>query len=352
MGATIVVGGQFGSEGKGKVVALIARRSRAPFVVRCGGPNSGHSTHVNGQETILRQLPAAAGQDDVHLLLAAGCAINEEILIDEIERCGVARDRIVVDPRAVLITAEDLDAERNLSNRIGSTASGTGAALSRRLLRSEGVILAADSFRLRAHVRVEVVAGLLHERLDAGGDVIVEGTQGFGLSLLHGLDYPYLTSRDTVASSFASEVGLSPRQVGEVVMVVRTFPIRVGGPSGPLTDEVDWARVRELSGAPVIEPEFTSVTQHLRRVGKFNMEQVRKASAYNRPTSVAVMGLDRLDYRNRGVRKISEVTEGGRRFLSLLASDLAVPVSIAGTGFRVADAIELASPPSRIETDG
>src|SRR5271157_6590512 len=101
MPCTIIVGGQYGSEGKGKVTALTASLLDEPWVVRCGGPNSGHTTNINGEEHVLRQLPAAAGHPNALLLLSAGCAISEDILIDEIDRFNVPSDRVVVDPRAV-----------------------------------------------------------------------------------------------------------------------------------------------------------------------------------------------------------------------------------------------------------
>src|SRR5207302_4496889 len=131
---------------------------------------------------------------------------------------------------------------------------GTGAALVHRMLRSGDVRLVKDSLKLASRVRVESVAPLLHGHLDRGGDVFVEGTQGFVLSLLHGPEYPYVTARDTTAAGFAMEVGLSPRQVDEIIMVVRTFPIRVGGRSGPLNGETTWEEVQQVSGAPEVYP--------------------------------------------------------------------------------------------------
>lgn len=82
---------------------------------------------------------------------------------------------------------------------------------------------------LRNRCRIETVAPLLHRGIDDGADVIIEGTQGFALSLLHGRDYPFVTSRDTTAAGFAMEAGISPRMIDNIVMVLRTFPIRVGG---------------------------------------------------------------------------------------------------------------------------
>ena len=259
MPATIVVGGQYGSEGKGKVVALTRSQKSEPWVVRCGGPNSGHTTNVGGHEIVLRQIPAAAGHPRAVLMISAGCAVDEEILLTEIRDLELARDRVIVDPRAVLVTAADKAAERGIAATIRSTASGTGYALSRRMLRRDDVQLVSDSERIGRYARVEPVAPLLHDHLDSGGDVIVEGTQGFGLSLLHGCHYPHVTSRDTTAAGFAADVGLSPRQIGDIILVIRTFPIRVGGPSGRLDEETTWEEIARLAGAPVVQKEFTSV---------------------------------------------------------------------------------------------
>jgi adenylosuccinate synthase len=293
MSCTLVIGGQYGSEGKGKVTALLASTCSEPWVVRCGGPNSGHSVWNKDQQIILRQLPTAALHPASTVLVGAGCAIDENILLQEMMDLGLPRDRVVVDPRAVLI--EDLDRQEESADiaTIASTASGTNNAWIRRM-RRRNVNLAGKSRRLAAVARIEPVAPLLHQCLDHGGDVIVEGTQGFGLSLLHGEVYPYTTARDTSASGFCSEVGLSPRQVDYIVMVVRTFPIRVGGNSGPLPNETDWAEVKRLAKAPAEEPEYTSVTHRMRRVAHFDLSAVHRACRYNKPTSLALMGVDRL----------------------------------------------------------
>lgn len=341
MSCTIIIGGQYGSEGKGKVTALLANQCSEPWVVRCGGPNSGHSIWDKDGALVLRQLPAAALHPDAVLLIGAGCALDVGLLVSEIRRLSVQRERIVVDPRAVLIQQSDLDEELADVSSIGSTASGTNSACIRRMRRRSDARLATDSNELRKYVRVESVATLLHSRLESGGDVIVEGTQGFGLSLLHGEVYPYVTARDTSASGFCSEVGLSPRHVDFIVMVLRTFPIRVGGNSGPLPDEIDWRDVRTVSGAPVEEPELTSVTHRVRRVARFDIELVRRACRYNKPTSLAVMGLDRLDYRMRGVTAPSMLTRLGETFIENLEERTEIPVEWVGTGFRTADAIRI-----------
>jgi adenylosuccinate synthase len=342
MPATIVVGGQYGSEGKGKVVALLASRLNQPWLVRCGGPNSGHTVRIDGSDVVLRQVPCCAEPRNPTFCIAAGCAIDEEILLGELNMLDIDRSRVIVDPRAVVITEEDREAERRNLRDIASTCTGNGAALVRRISRRTEVRLAEGSPKLQARCRIETVAPQLHNALDRGGDVIVEGTQGFALSLLHGPDYPFVTSRDTTAAAFAMEVGLSPRLIDNIVMVLRTFPIRVGGPSGPLADEISWEEIREFSGAPVVLPEYTSVTGRLRRVARFDLEAVTRACRYNRPTSLAVMGLDRIDFHNTGVGDFPDLTTRGRTFLASLEDATGVPVDFAGTGFGTFDAIHIA----------
>lgn len=344
MPCTIVVGGQYGSEGKGKVVSLYSSSLDNPWVVRCGGPNSGHTTSINGEETILRQVPAGASNPEATLLLAAGCAVDEEILLQEVNMLKLDRDRIIVDPRAVLVEDIDRHSEEEASKKIGSTASGTGAALIRRMTRQHNIRLAKHSARLQKYVRVESVAPLLHSCLDNETHVIIEGTQGFGLSLLHGPYYPYLTARDTTAAGFAMEVGLSPRQVDSIIMVIRTFPIRVGGNSGPIGEEINWDDIKDISGAPKVMPEYTSVTKKLRRVANFDIEAVKMACQYNRPTSLAIMGLDRLDFRNHCVKEISQLTEETKLFIQNVEQETGIPVELIGTGFETKEALFLKIP--------
>jgi adenylosuccinate synthase len=345
MPATIVVGGQYGSEGKGKVVALLADRSNSPWLVRCGGPNSGHTVTIDGENVILRQVPCCIDPPKATFCIAAGCAIDEEVLLHELDLLKIDRQRIIVDPRAVIVTEQDREAERRELKAIASTCSGTGAASVRRMSRRTDVSLARGSSALMDRCRVETVAPLLHSALDHGRDIIVEGTQGFALSLLHGPDYPFVTSRDTTAAGFAMEVGLSPRLIDYIVMVLRTFPIRVGGPSGPFAQEISWDEIAETSGAPNVVPEYTSVTKRLRRVARFDIELVRVACGYNRPTALAIMGMDRIEYANTGVTTFTDLTLKAQEFLNHLELATGVPIEFAGTGFGTFDAVTI---PTRV----
>jgi len=277
------------------------------------------------------------------LLISAGCAIDEDVLLTEADRLGIEKQRLIVDPRAVLIDESDRRDEMHAVDSIGSTGSGTGSALVRRMARTGCVRLAGSSEQLQARFRVESVATLLHNHLDRGGHVIVEGTQGFGLSLLHSAHYPYVTSRDTTAAGFISEVGLSPSQVTSIVMVIRTFPIRVGGNSGPLDNEISWEEVQRISGAPDPMPERTSVTKRIRRVAMFDIELVQTACRYNRPNALALMGIDRLDWANHRVLEEGALTPRSRQFVRELEQGTGVQVAWLGTGFGSLDAIARSS---------
>jgi hypothetical protein len=114
MPATIVVGGQYGSEGKGKVVALLGNRAKSPWLVRCGGPNSGHTVTIAGQQVVLRQVPSCAEPEKATFCIAAGCAVDETLILRELDLLSIDRDKIIVDPRAVLINDDDREAEAHM----------------------------------------------------------------------------------------------------------------------------------------------------------------------------------------------------------------------------------------------
>ena len=296
MPVTVIVGGQFGSEGKGKVSHFLSRELKASVAVRVGGSNSGHTViDSNRKPIILRQLPTASIIPDVYCVISAGSYIDEKVLLNEIEDVGISSERLFIDPNAMIITDSEKQEEQKtlLRQTIGSTLSGTGAAVRKRIERSASIKLAKDEISLQPFIKP--VVPFLRDFLDAGKRIIIEGTQGFGLSLLHSPYYPYVTSRDTTAAGFLSEVGLSPLDVDQVVLVLRSFPIRVAGNSGDLPNEIDWQTVSHESGRdqPIIE--YTSVTQNIRRVARFHPEVVRQAISVNKPTHIVLNHLDYID---------------------------------------------------------
>lgn len=299
MPVSIVVGGQFGSEGKGKVALEIVRRTTAPVtVIRVGGPNSGHTGYDRaGNRWALRQMPAASIDGNVDVVFPAGSYIDVDILLSEIAALNFPRERVFISPHARVIVAAHREWERcaGLTASIGSTGSGVGGAVMAAVARG------AANFDLpspdAAHFAplqdfVHDVPTLLRRQLRSGHRIVIEGTQGFGLSLLDGGYWPKATSRYTTAAGALAEAGLGPRDVDDVTMVLRTFPIRVAGDSGPLTNEVSWDEVAKSAGLPDVK-EYTTVTKKLRRVGRFDAELVRRAIDVNEPTRVV---LNHMDY--------------------------------------------------------
>jgi len=296
MPVTVIVGGQFGSEGKGKVAHWLAREMGATVAIRVGGPNSGHTVvDETGAPIIFKQLPTAAILPEVHCVLPAGSYIRVDLLFEEMRTSKLAPERLRIDPNAVVITDREIAEEKSSSLRaeIGSTESGTGAAVVARIRRKPEVKLARDESALRDFVSPTTL--FLRDRLQRRQRVIVEGTQGFGLSALHSPHYPFATSRDTTAAAFVAEAGLSPFDVDDIVLVIRAFPIRVAGNSGPLNDEISWEEVTRVSGAKSPIAEFTSVTRRLRRVARFHPSVVTQALSVNCPTRVVLNHLDHVD---------------------------------------------------------
>jgi len=164
--------------------------------------------------------------------------------------------------------------------------------------------------------------------LDDEKRVVIEGTQGFGLSLLHGGFWPKATSRDTTAAAFLAEAGLSPLDVDDVTLVIRCHPIRVAGDSGPLPGQTSWEQIAADAGITDDIREYTTVTARLRRVGRFDPEIVRRAIEANRPTRIV---LNHLDYVNPGVRDRSLTTKA-RAFIEKVENTIGHDVDWLGIG--------------------
>jgi adenylosuccinate synthase len=299
---SVVVGGQYGSEGKGKVALDIVRCDpNVRFAVRPGGTNSGHTGYSrDGKRVVLRQLPAAAIDGNVCAVLPAGSYIDVALLFREMALVGLPASHLLIDPRAHIIRQDHVEWEKRagLPQTIGSTGSGTGAAVLSRVARCSPSLphatFASEVPELLPFLRETV--SVLDGALRRGDRAVIEGTQGFGLSPVHGDAWPKCTSRDTTAASFVAEAGLSPLEVDQVILVLRSHPIRVAGDSGPLLNETTWASIAARAGAPIELAELTSVTQKLRRVALFDASIVRRAIAVNRPTQIVLNHLDHVDW--------------------------------------------------------
>ena len=329
MPVSVVVGGQFGSEGKGKVAHWLAKTKNASIVVRVGGPNSGHTViDDDNNRHMFRHLPTACLLSNPTLVIGPGSYIDVPVLLKEIEDVRLEAGRLIISPHAMVISEAHKQAEREwgLLGRIGSTGSGTGAAVIERVRRSEQVGLAADDPRLRAFLGDTTAR--MRDALKKDARIVIEGTQGFGLSVLHSPNYPYTTSRDTSAAAFVSEAGLSPLDVDQIVLVIRAFPIRVAGCSGPLPNETTWDEIPQNRDGQGIR-EYTSVTKEVRRVAKFDPEVVRAAIEANSPTTIV---LNHLDYLDPAAKKNGRHSCTVEQFLRKVENQIEAPVNFVGCG--------------------
>lgn len=304
MPVSIVIGGQFGSEGKGKTALEIVRRAEKPVVaVRVGGPNSGHTAYDRlGEKHILRQLPAACVDKNIDVVLPAGSYIDVDVLLAEIKRLDYPRNRIRISAYARTVQPEHREWEKGagLTSSIGSTGSGVGGAVMASVARGAANFhlpsqAAFEDTRLKSYIEDDT-SHWLRRHVERGNRVVIEGTQGFGLSLLESGYWPKVTSRSTTAAGALAEAGLSPLDVDDITMVIRSFPIRVAGDSGPLVDETTWDAIAWKAGRSDDLREYTTVTRQLRRVAHFDPEIVRRALDANRPTRLV---LNHLDYIGR-----------------------------------------------------
>jgi len=337
----VLVGGQYGSEGKGHVASYLARGYR--YLVRVGGPNAGHKVcEEDGTIYTFHQLPSGTRRTDAAIVLGPGAVLSVEQVLKEVRDCRIDPARLSIDPNAMVIEASDLREEaKKLVMSIGSTGQGVGIAVARKVRRTAAhpkVRLAKDVAQFKPYLRE---ACRIFDRAFARGEkVFVEGTQGTGLSLHHGF-YPFVTSRDTTVSGCLAEAGIAPSRIRRIILVVRTYPIRVESPdgetSGPMSCEIGWPEVSRRSGVSIDDlenTERTSTTNRRRRVAEFDWSLFRRAVSLNGPTDIALTFADYLSIQNRKARRFEQLTNDTIHFVEELERVAAAHVSLITTRFH------------------
>lgn len=297
MPADSIIGLQYGSEGKGNIAAALAPLYDG--AVRVGAPNAGHTIIKNDKVYKMRQIPCAWVNPKCRLFIGPGGLINEEVLAHELyELPESVPHRLRIDRNAGVVTPDHIkeETDQKFNERIGSTSEGIGVAQALKVRRVLGI--AVENANLAAYITD--VAREINAMIDEGQNIQIEGTQGFGLCLNHGT-YPFCTSRDILAASLLSDVGLAPSVNRFVFGVMRTYPIRVAGNSGPMgAPELTWDVVAKRAGYDSIE-ERTTVTKRIRRVSEIDWELLSKAVMLNRPTGIFVTFADYLDAKLKGI---------------------------------------------------
>lgn len=334
----VLIGGQYGSEGKGNIVGHIAPEYN--LLVRVGGPNAGHKVFARPEPEAYFHLPSGTRRaPNARLLLGAGSVIYPPKLLEEIAAHQLTFDRLSIDPQAMIIEDADRDGEQNALGSISSTAQGVGFASSRKIVgrgdygTKGGVRLAKDVPELRPYIRE--AQGILEKALLNGEKILLEGTQGTSLSIHHG-HYPYVTSRDTTVAGCLADAGIAPSNVRKVIMVCRTYPIRVGGPSGPMAFELSYEALSKRSGIPIEElktTEKTTTTKKQRRLGEFDWMQFHSSVQLNGPTDIALTFADYLSVRNRKAYRVEQLSADTLRFIEELERVSGRTVSMISTAF-------------------
>ncbi|MGZ5500852.1 MAG: adenylosuccinate synthetase [Nitrososphaeraceae archaeon] len=332
MPCNIVVGGFFGDEGKGKIVAYLVKKDIISLAARGGvGPNAGHTFNLNGQTFKVRMLPSAAFNVNTKLAIGAGVLVDPKILLNEISTFH-AHDRTFVDPHCGIIKEDHIlqdSTESFLKDKIGTTGTGTGPANSDRALRK--LSLAMDCSEIKNYLND--VSCMIHSDLNKKNNVLLEGTQGTYLSLYHG-GYPFVTSKDVTASSVCADVGIGPKYIDEVLVVFKSYVTRVGG--GPLENELGKEETRKRGWL-----EYGSVTGRERRSSPFNIELAKRAIRLNGGTSFALTKLDVLFPECAGVTDYSKLSLPSKRFVEEIEAELGLKAELIGTGAEVDAVIDL-----------
>jgi len=332
MTCTIIVGGFFGDEGKGKIVAHIAYRDRPGIISRGGvGPNAGHTVTVGEKAYGVRMVPSGFVYPDARLFIGTGVLVDPRVFLQEVNLLGV-RGRTFVDTRCGIIEEYHIQRDRkdeHLAKTIGSTGTGCGPANADRVLRTGRQ--AKDVLELKdflIDVPLEINAAL-----EEGTGVILEGSQGFGISLFFGT-YPFVTSKDTSASQIAADNGVGPTRVDDVLVVFKAYPTRVG--EGPFSTEMS----SETSKMLGIE-EFGTVTHRPRRIGEWDGKLAKYSVMVNGGTQAAITGIDRVDHTCFGATRYEQLSKIAREFIDGVEVDIGIPVSLISTGPDITHIIDL-----------
>ena len=330
MPSTVIVGGFYGDEGKGKIVSYLAIKDNPTVAVRGGvGPNAGHTIEHDNKKYKVRMLPSAFLNPNTRLLIGPGVVVSPEVLLKEIEEFKT-HDRSYVDFQCGIIeeSHRTTDSGGRLKQSIGSTGTGTGPANADRAMRTLKLAKDIDSLAMY----LDDVPNQVNFALDRKENVIVEGTQGTFLSLWHGT-YPFVTSKDVTASAICADVGIGPKSVDEVLLVFKAFVTRVG--EGPLKNEI----TPEKAVAKGWQ-EVGTVTGRQRRAAEFDFDLAKRSIMLNSATQLGITKLDVVFPECAHMQSYADLSSPAKFFIKNIEDQLKVPVTLIGTGPDVYDIID------------
>lgn len=386
----VVTDGQWGSCGKGLITTALAAKHRPHIISTTNMANAGHTAvHTDGTPFVAKALPSASiltkwipGYQP-QIVVGATAAFDIGQLMKEIQQCGV-NYTLTLHPRAGVITESHVARERGVpeqeasmmqavvsesTKHIASTMQGCGTFLADKVLRKKELKLARDYPELEGYIADHLprklsiptegqnaLMGLsLPEMLyilmgQHSYTILHEGSQGFSLDINHGSHYPQCTSRGTTAMQNMADMGISHRELGDVYLVIRPYPIRVGnviedgktvGYSGDCyadQKELTWQDVANEAGMPqeeadkLLKKELTTVTKRLRRVFTFSDRQLREAALINGATKIALNFANYIDWSCSGCNDYQNLPAKVKDFIVRVEDITHLPVTVVGTG--------------------
>ena len=329
MPCTVIVGAFWGDEGKGKIISYLALKDKLDFCVRTGSVNAAHTVWMEGKKYALHMVPAAFLNPKCRLLIGAGANVHVAKFLEEVELTKV-KNRIGVDQQASIIEEKHSVQDKTSAHLkgLGTTGWGVGPALEERARRTAKLV--KDIPELQPYLAD--VATEINEGIDAGKKVLLEGTQGFMLSLFYGT-YPYVTGRDTGAAAICSEAGVGPTRVDDVLIVYKSFITRVG--TGPLPGEITKEEAQKRGWF-----ETAAGTGRDRRSAPFDFELAKKAAKINGATQAAVTKLDCMFPKCQSVKKFDVLPTDAKQFIKEVENKTGLPVVLIGTGPEALDIID------------
>lgn len=353
----VVTDGQYGSCGKGAVTTSLAHKYKPEIISTTNMANAGHTAvNTNGDKFIAKALPSATilhkWMENYNPTIAVGpsAAFDLGQIMKEYEECN--NPKLVIHPRAGVILDKHKLAEQQLeggTKHIASTMQGCGSFLSDKIMRRADCKLARDYGDISQFMPKNNFSLSLLEKMLAGETILHEGSQGFSLCINHGSHYPQCTSRSTTAVQNLADMGIPADMMGDVYLVIRPYPIRVGnvveegkviGHSGGCYDdheEITWEEVARNANAPIEEmsKELTTVTKRLRRVFTLSKQQIIEAVAINGVTKIALNFANYIDWSCYGMNVYEDLPIKVLDFIRSIEDTTQRPVAMVGTGPQI-----------------
>lgn len=340
----IIIGGQAGSESKGKLSGWLCDKYKPDLLVMSSSPNAGHTVVTEeGKKMVSYHLPIGAVMCDCPIILGPASLINLTTLKKEMKDLGISPKRIWIDPRASVITAGHINHEVGVGlSDIGSTLQGIGECRINKMKRRHHMFIGDLPLSEQDTLGVAVgeTARVIHAALSRNAIVLCETTQGFDLDLEHGIDRMCCTSKMINPSMVMAEAGVPPSLVGDVYGVIRPFPIRVNnrtGTSGPYAEakEITWDEVALRCGYPGDPNDFgeiTTTTKLPRRVFEFCWSRFRYFCKVCAPTSICLQFANYIDWGVYELTDVAEISSPIWNFIKELDANSGTMVEFIGTG--------------------